>query len=70
MNPIVKICGINSFAALDAALEAGVDRIGLVRFERSPRHLQLEDGRALSARARRKAQRVALVVDADDAALA
>ena len=66
----VKICGINSLEALDAALAAGADMVGLVRFERSPRHLGLEKGRALSARARGKALRVALVVDADDAALA
>src|SRR5918998_737222 len=70
MDPIVKICGINSFEALDAAFDAGADMVGLVRFERSPRHLGLEEGRALSARARGKALRVALVVDADDAALA
>src|SRR5919112_6380157 len=70
MDPIVKICGINSLEALDAALEAGADMVGLVRFPKSPRHLGLDEGRALSARARGKALRVALVVDADDAALA
>lgn len=69
MNPIVKICGLTSPEALDAALAAGADMVGLVRFERSPRHLDLEEGRALSLRARGKAERVALVVDADDAAL-
>ena len=69
MNPIVKICGLTSLAALDAALAAGADMVGLVRFEKSPRHLELEQGRALSLRARGKAERVALVVDADDAAL-
>ena len=66
MNPIVKICGINSHDALDAALAAGADMVGLVRFGRSPRHLGLEEGGALSARARGKALRVALVVDSDD----
>jgi phosphoribosylanthranilate isomerase len=70
MDPLVKICGINSVEALDAALGAGADMVGLVRFDRSPRHLGLEEGRALSARARGKALRVALVVDADNAALA
>ena len=70
MDPLVKICGINSLEALDAALSAGADMVGLVRFERCPRHLGLEEGRALSARARGKTLRVALVVDADDAALA
>jgi phosphoribosylanthranilate isomerase len=69
MNPIVKICGLTSPEALDAALAAGADMVGLVRFARSPRHLGLEEGRALSLRARGKAERVALVVDADDAAL-
>ena len=57
MNPIVKICGLTGPEALDAALAAGADMVGLVRFERSPRHLALEAGRALSLRARGKAQR-------------
>jgi phosphoribosylanthranilate isomerase len=70
MEPIVKICGINTPEALDAAIAAGADMIGLVRFGRSPRHLEVKEGRALSERARGKALRVALVVDADDAALA
>lgn len=69
MEPIVKICGVNSREALDAALSAGADMVGLVRFPRSPRHIGLEEGRALSAQARGKALCVALVVDADDAAL-
>ena len=70
MNPLVKICGVNSPEALDAALAAGADMVGLVRFPKSPRHLGLDEGRVLSARARGKALRVALVVDPDDAALA
>ena len=70
MDPIVKICGISSPEALEAALAAGADMVGLVRFERSPRHLGLDEGRALSARARGRALRVALTVDADDRALA
>jgi phosphoribosylanthranilate isomerase len=70
MASLVKICGINSQEALDTAIEAGADMIGLVRFEKSPRHLGLDEGRALSARARGKALRVSLVVDADDAELA
>src|ERR687894_532282 len=69
MEPIVKICGVNSREALEAALSAGADMVGLVRFPRSPRHIGLDEGRALSAQARGKALRVALVVDADDAAL-
>lgn len=69
MTPLVKICGLGTPDAVDAALAAGADMIGLVRFPKSPRHVGLEEGRALSARAKGKAARVALVVDADDAAL-
>src|SRR5215213_10000846 len=69
MTPLVKICGLSTPEALDAALDAGADMIGLVRFPKSPRHVGLEEGRALSTRAKGKALRVALVVDADDAAL-
>ena len=69
MPPLVKICGLSTPDAVDAAVAAGADMIGLVRFPKSPRHVGLEEGRALSARARGKAFRVALVVDADDAEL-
>ena len=69
MTPLVKICGLSTPEALDAALDAGADMIGLVRFPKSPRHVGLEEGRALSTRAKGKALRVALVVDADDADL-
>jgi phosphoribosylanthranilate isomerase len=51
---------------LEAALESGADLVGFVRFVRSPRHLDLDVGEALSERARGRAQRVLLVVDADD----
>jgi phosphoribosylanthranilate isomerase len=70
MTPLVKICGLNSHEALDAALDAGADLVGFVRFPRSPRHVDLEEARALSQRARGKALRAALTVDADDAELA
>lgn len=65
----IKICGIKDLAAMDAALEAGADMVGLVFFPPSPRNLSLEDGASLAARARGKALRVALTVDADDALL-
>jgi phosphoribosylanthranilate isomerase len=70
VQPLVKICGLNSLAALDAALQAGADLVGFVRYPRSPRHLTLDEARELSARAKGKAVRVALTVDADDEELA
>jgi phosphoribosylanthranilate isomerase len=70
-NPtIVKICGLSSAATLDAALDAGADMVGFVFFEPSPRNLSTEQARALGARVRGRAQKVALTVDADDAKLA
>ena len=44
----VKICGITTAAALDAAVEAGADAIGFV-FAESPRRIEPEAARALSA---------------------
>lgn len=70
MSPLVKICGLSTPATLDAALDAGADLVGFVHFPKSPRHLGLEAGQALSARAKGRALRVALLVDPDDATLA
>lgn len=69
MSPIVKICGIKETSGLDAALAAGADMIGLVFFERSPRHVSLETAEVLAARMGSRARRVALTVDADDPTL-
>jgi phosphoribosylanthranilate isomerase len=66
----IKICGLSTAATLDAALEAGADLVGFVHFPRSPRHVDLETGRALSARAKGRTERVVLLVDPDDAAVA
>jgi phosphoribosylanthranilate isomerase len=66
----VKICGINSAAAADAALHAGADFGGLVFFAKSPRNLSLEQGAMLAARARGRLQLAALVVDESDERLA
>ena len=48
---------------------AGADLVGFVRFAKSPRHVSLETGRALSA-GEGRAQRVVLLVDATDAEIA
>ena len=56
--------------ALDVALDAGADYVGFVFFPPSPRHLGFEAARALGARVRGRARKVALSVDADDDFLA
>jgi phosphoribosylanthranilate isomerase len=66
----VKICGINEPRALDTALAAGADFVGVVIFPPSPRAVSTEQGARLARRARGRARVVALVVDAGDALLA
>ncbi len=70
MTVEVKICGLTGEAALEAALEAGADYVGLVFYPPSPRHLTLEEGAKLAAIARGRAHVVALVVDPDDRLIA
>lgn len=70
MNLLVKICGLSTPEALDVALEAGADLVGFVFFPPSPRHIGLPVARALGAQAQGRAGKVALSVDADDAAIA
>jgi len=70
MPLLVKICGLSTPDALDAALDAGADMVGFVFFAPSPRHIELATARALGERVRGRAQKVALSVDADDDYLA
>jgi phosphoribosylanthranilate isomerase len=70
MSLIVKICGLSTRETLDVALDAGADMVGFVFFPPSPRHLSLETARELGKQVARRAARVALTVDADDATLA
>ena len=70
MSLIVKICGLSTPETLDVALDAGADMVGFVFFPPSPRHLALETARELGQQVKRRAAKVALTVDADDATLA
>ena len=69
MTPVIKICGLSTAAALDAALDAGADTVGFVFFPKSPRHVDWETARAVGQRARGRAKIVALSVDAGDETL-
>ena len=70
MSLLIKMCGLSTLDTLDAALDAGADRVGFVFFPPSPRHLSLDLARELGARVEGRALKVALSVDADDATLA
>jgi phosphoribosylanthranilate isomerase len=70
MDLTVKICGLSTEETLDAALDAGADMVGLVFFPKSPRFVGLDRAAGLAARARKRAEVVALSVDMDDAGMA
>jgi len=69
MSLIVKICGLATRETLDVALDAAADMVGFVFFPSSPRHLTFEAARDLGQAVKRRALKVALTVDADDATL-
>ena len=54
MTTKVKICGLKTEAALEAALAGGADYVGLVFFPPSPRNVTPADGQG-AGRARRAA---------------
>jgi len=63
----VKICGITSEADALAAAEAGADAIGLMFYEGSPRHVTLEQAKAISAALPQHVMRVGVFVNAEEA---
>lgn len=69
MGLLVKICGINSVEAADAAVRAGADLAGLAFHPRSPRNLQPEQAATLATRMRGRLRLVVLLSDPDDEAL-
>jgi len=68
--PAIKICGVTDAAALDAAVAARADYIGLMFHPPSPRHLAPPAAAALAQRAAGRVKRVGVVVDAGDAEIA
>ncbi len=70
MSLIVKICGLKTPETLEAAIGAGADWVGFVFFPKSPRHVTGELAHELGRIAGTRVKKVALSVDADDAALA
>jgi phosphoribosylanthranilate isomerase len=66
----VKVCGIASAVAFDAAVAAGADWVGFVFFPPSPRAVTPAQAAALSARCPGGPLRVGLFVEPEDDAIA
>ena len=69
MPPDVKICGLKTESALEAALANGADYVGLVFHEASPRNIDFSAARKLADKARGRAKIVVLLVDPSDSRL-
>ena len=65
----VKICGLSTPETVKAAVEAGADYLGFVFFAKSPRNITPEKAAELAKLVPPHVLKVALTVDADDAAL-
>ena len=70
MKLAVKICGIKTIEALDAAATGGARYIGFVFYPPSPRNIAAADAAGLAARLPATISKVGLFVDADDVAIA
>jgi len=66
----VKICGLSTPESVKAAVNAGATYVGFVFFSKSPRHLTYEQAAVLAKSVPEGVVKVALTVNADDAALA
>ncbi len=70
MSLDIKICGLKTAEALDAALAGGASHVGFIFFPKSPRNISPTDAARLREAARGRATAVAVTVDASDALLA
>ena len=70
MDLTVKICGLRTPETLHAAIEAGADWVGFVFFPKSPRHVSLDEAKALAPLVAGRAKKVALLVDPSDGLMA
>jgi len=62
MSLLVKICGLTSPEALDAAVDAGADAVGFVFHAPSPRNLEPAEAGALAARLPARVRAIAVTL--------
>ena len=66
MKPLVKICGLKTPEAINAAIDNGAQYIGFIFFSKSPRNLSIEEAKQLRQYIKKPVKLVAVTVDADD----
>jgi phosphoribosylanthranilate isomerase len=69
-DTMIKICGLSTPETLDAAVDAGATHVGFVHYEKSPRHLSLEDAARLRRRVPESVKLVLVTVAMQPEALA
>jgi phosphoribosylanthranilate isomerase len=69
MKIAIKFCGLSRAEDVAVAAECGARYVGFVFFPKSPRNVSLDTARTLALEAPPGLAKVALTVDADDAAL-
>ncbi len=67
---IIKICGIKTYDLLDATIAAGADMVGFMHFQRSPRHVSIEDLAGLISAARGRIESCVVLVNPDNSCVA
>ena len=62
----IKICGINDKTSMNVAINSGVNYIGLVFYNNSPRNLSVSDAKSLIKNRTSKTKIVALTVNPNE----
>jgi phosphoribosylanthranilate isomerase len=65
----IKICGLSTIEAIDAAVRGGASHVGFMHFAKSPRHVTPPRLALLAPRVPAHVKRVGILVDADDASV-
>ncbi|MBT2187137.1 phosphoribosylanthranilate isomerase [Sphingobium nicotianae] len=62
----IKICGLSTIPAIDAAVKGGASHVGFMHFPKSPRHVSAGTLAEVAQRVPAHVKRVAVLVDPDD----
>ncbi len=62
----IKICGLKTEAAIEAAIDSGATQCGFIFFAKSPRHVEISQAATLRQAIAGRAALVAVTVDAED----